>query len=132
MENVWHYLRANKLSLLVWDGYEAIVAACKDAWHFLISDPDRIRSIGTRVGVPSRLRASGIGLFCRFKSGARNHFDLLLNGWRSFIGEQAERVAAVATDVTLSSTYPFGEDRGSGRLRGAGLRVHFVARLCTA
>ena len=49
MENVWHYLRANKLSLLVWNGYEAIVAACKDAWQFLISDPDRIRSIGTRV-----------------------------------------------------------------------------------
>lgn len=49
MENVWYYLRANKLSLLVWGGYDAIVAACKDAWHFLISDPDRIRSIGTRA-----------------------------------------------------------------------------------
>ena len=49
MENVWHYLRANKLSLLVWDGYDAIVAACKDAWDFLIGDPDRIKSIGTRA-----------------------------------------------------------------------------------
>ena len=49
MENVWHYLRANKLSLLVWRNYEAIVAACKDAWNFLISDPNRIRSIGTRA-----------------------------------------------------------------------------------
>jgi transposase len=49
MENVWHYLRANKLSLLVWDSYDAIVSACKDAWDFLISDPDRIRSIGTRA-----------------------------------------------------------------------------------
>lgn len=49
MENVWHYLRANKLSLLVWDSYEAIVTACKDAWQFLIRDPDRIRSIGTRA-----------------------------------------------------------------------------------
>ena len=39
MENVWHYLRSNKLSLLVWDSYEAIVAACKAAWDFLISDP---------------------------------------------------------------------------------------------
>jgi hypothetical protein len=48
-ENVWHYLRANKLSLLVWDSYEAIVTACKDAWDFLINDPDRIRSIGTRA-----------------------------------------------------------------------------------
>jgi len=49
MENVWHYLRANKLSRLVWDSYEAIVAACKKAWDFLINDPDRIRSIGTRA-----------------------------------------------------------------------------------
>ncbi len=49
MENVWHYLRANKLSLLVWDSYEAIVTACKNAWDFLINDPDRIRSIGTRA-----------------------------------------------------------------------------------
>ena len=49
MENVWHYLRANKLSLLVWDSYEAIVAACKNAWDFLINDPDRIASIGTRA-----------------------------------------------------------------------------------
>lgn len=49
MENVWHYLRANKLSLLVWDSYEAIVTACKNAWDFLINDPDRIASIGTRA-----------------------------------------------------------------------------------
>ena len=48
MENVWHYLRANKLSMLVWDSYEAIVAACKAAWDFLIGDPDRIRSVGSR------------------------------------------------------------------------------------
>jgi hypothetical protein len=48
MENVWHYLRANKLSMLVWDSYDAIVAACKAAWDFLISDPDRIRTVGSR------------------------------------------------------------------------------------
>jgi putative transposase len=48
MENVWDYLRANKLSRLVWDSYEAIVAACKDAWDFLINDPQRIQSIGAR------------------------------------------------------------------------------------
>jgi hypothetical protein len=34
---------------LVWDSYEAIVAACKNAWDFLINDPDRIASIGTRA-----------------------------------------------------------------------------------
>lgn len=48
MENVWEFLRANKLCALVWDSYEAIIDACKDAWAFLISDPDRIRSIGAR------------------------------------------------------------------------------------
>jgi transposase len=48
MENVWEYLRANKLSRLVWDSYPAIVDACKEAGDFLISNPDRIRSVGTR------------------------------------------------------------------------------------
>ncbi|MGH7043237.1 MAG: transposase [Acetobacteraceae bacterium] len=48
MENVWEYLRANKLCSLVWDSFEAIVQACKSAREFLIADPDRIRSIGTR------------------------------------------------------------------------------------
>jgi transposase len=49
MENVWAYLRANKLCALVWDSYDAIVQACKEAWIFLVNDPDRIRSIGTRA-----------------------------------------------------------------------------------
>lgn len=48
MENVWEYLRANKLSARVWDGYDAILEACKEAWNWLITDPQRIRSIGTR------------------------------------------------------------------------------------
>ena len=42
------YLRQNKLCAQVWDTYDNIVEACKQAWHFLINDPDRIRSIGTR------------------------------------------------------------------------------------
>ncbi len=48
MENVWDYLRATKLSGCVWDGYEAIVEACAEAWNWLVNDPDRIRTIGTR------------------------------------------------------------------------------------
>lgn len=48
MENVWDYLRGNKLSHLVWDTYDAIVQACAEAWRFLIDDPDRIRSIAHR------------------------------------------------------------------------------------
>ena len=31
MENVWEYLRANKLCALVWDTYEAIINACRPA-----------------------------------------------------------------------------------------------------
>jgi len=46
--NVWEFLRGNKLSALVWDNYDAIVDACVGAWHFLIGDPERIRSIGSR------------------------------------------------------------------------------------
>jgi hypothetical protein len=48
VENVWEYLRANKLCGLVWDTYDQIVEACRSAWDFLINDPDRIRSIGIR------------------------------------------------------------------------------------
>lgn len=48
MENVWGYLRGNKLSAGVWDSYEEIVAACAEAWNWFMADPDRIRSIGTR------------------------------------------------------------------------------------
>ena len=48
MENVWDYLRQNKLCALVWDKYEDILDACQRAWRFLIDDPDRIRSIGAR------------------------------------------------------------------------------------
>ena len=49
MENVWDYLRGNKLSNLVWDSYDAIVEACKQAWLFLANDPARIVSIGSRT-----------------------------------------------------------------------------------
>jgi putative transposase len=48
MENAWDYLRGNKLSMKVWDTYEAIVTACRDAWHFLIGDPKRIKSLAHR------------------------------------------------------------------------------------
>jgi transposase len=48
MENIWDYLRGNKLSRRVWDSYEAILAACKDAWLFLVNDLQRIDSISYR------------------------------------------------------------------------------------
>ena len=48
MENVWAYLRANKLCNLVWKTYDDIVNACADAWHFFVKDLERIQSIGQR------------------------------------------------------------------------------------
>ena len=48
MENVWEYLRANKLSIRVWDSYDAILEACREAWTFLMNDPCRVASITRR------------------------------------------------------------------------------------
>lgn len=49
MENVWDYLRGNKLSARVWDGHNDILDACEQAWNFIANDPQRIASIGTRT-----------------------------------------------------------------------------------
>lgn len=48
MENVWDYLRQNKLCSLVWDTYEAIIDACENAWNWFVNDKQAIKSIGTR------------------------------------------------------------------------------------
>jgi hypothetical protein len=48
MENVWQYLRANKLSGCLWDSYNEICVACADAWNWFVEDADRIRTIGHR------------------------------------------------------------------------------------
>jgi transposase len=48
MENVWDYLRGNNLSHTLWDTYDDIVHACDKAWHFLIDDHNKIRSIAHR------------------------------------------------------------------------------------
>ena len=58
VENVWEYLRGNKLSALVWDSYEAIVTACKNAWDFLVDDPVRIRSLSAKARVWASVNAS--------------------------------------------------------------------------
>ena len=42
------YLRGNKLSAGAWDSYEEIVDVCAEAWNWLMEDPHRMRSIGTR------------------------------------------------------------------------------------
>jgi transposase len=48
MEKIWDYLRQNKLCATVWHSYDEIIEACKTAWNWLIDDPERIRSIGSR------------------------------------------------------------------------------------
>jgi transposase len=49
VEQAWAYLRANFLSHRVWDGYEAIVDACCDAWNKLMNTPERFASITRRA-----------------------------------------------------------------------------------
>ena len=72
MENIWDYLRANKLSHVVWDSHDAIIAACKKVWQFLVNDPKRIQSIGNREWTCVRARAVGIRLVPEaFRRGAR-------------------------------------------------------------
>jgi hypothetical protein len=48
MENVWSYLRANKLCNLVWNTYDNTVKVRAAAWHCITQDPERIQSIGKR------------------------------------------------------------------------------------
>jgi DDE superfamily endonuclease len=48
VENIWEYLRKNKLSLRLLDNYEAIVEACCDAWNAVANTPTLITSIASR------------------------------------------------------------------------------------
>ena len=48
VENLWAYLRGNKLSNRIFDTYDAILDACCDAWNWLMQQPNRISAIATR------------------------------------------------------------------------------------
>jgi hypothetical protein len=48
VENVWEYLRANKLAITVFDGYHDIVDKCCEAWCFFADDPATVVSITSR------------------------------------------------------------------------------------
>lgn len=48
VENVWQYLRQNRLSNRIFEGYHAIIDAACDAWQKLLAQPNTIKSIGTR------------------------------------------------------------------------------------
>ncbi len=47
VENIWAYLRANRLAITVFDTYDDIVDRCCDAWNAFANDPKRVRSIAT-------------------------------------------------------------------------------------
>jgi len=48
VENIWEYLRGNKLSNNVFDDYDEIVDAACEAWRFFADDPAAIASITSR------------------------------------------------------------------------------------
>ena len=48
VENVWAYLRANKLAISVFESYDNIVDACCNAWNFFANDHKAIASITSR------------------------------------------------------------------------------------
>lgn len=47
-ENVWEYLRKNKLANRLYETYEDIVDACCDAWNSLMAAPERLATITRR------------------------------------------------------------------------------------
>jgi hypothetical protein len=49
VENVWAFLRSNKLSNRVFRDYDDILNACTDAWNWLLAQPERITTIASRT-----------------------------------------------------------------------------------
>ena len=48
VENVWQYLRQNRLANRIFGGDDAIVDVCCDAWNALLAVPERVASITSR------------------------------------------------------------------------------------
>ena len=48
IENVWAYLRANKLAISIFDSYDHIVEKCCDAWNFFAEDKETVQNITSR------------------------------------------------------------------------------------
>ena len=49
VENVWEYLRGNKLATTVFESYADIVDKSCAAWRFFADDPERVASITFRT-----------------------------------------------------------------------------------
>lgn len=48
VENVWNYLRSNKLAITVFDAYDDIVDKCCEAWNFFAKDLASVTSVTSR------------------------------------------------------------------------------------
>ncbi len=48
VENIWAYLRGNKLANTVYETYDEIVDKACEAWMFFANDKNRVASIATR------------------------------------------------------------------------------------
>jgi hypothetical protein len=56
-ENVWQFMRENRLSNRIFKFFEAVLDHCCDAWNKLIDQPWRIMSIGNAgLGLPVLIR----------------------------------------------------------------------------
>lgn len=55
VENIWAFIRSNFLSHRVFENYQEVVEACRDAWNALIQLPQIITSIGTRSWADVRI-----------------------------------------------------------------------------
>jgi hypothetical protein len=49
VENVWEYLRGNKLAITVFERYDDIVDKSCAAWRFFADDHERVASITSRT-----------------------------------------------------------------------------------
>ena len=56
MENVWEYLRKNKLAIPVYHDYGHIVDKSCEAWNFFADDKAAIASIIRQLGTGQALR----------------------------------------------------------------------------
>lgn len=48
VENIWAYLRQNKLAITVFDSYDDILDKCCQAWNFFAEDKTAVKSITAR------------------------------------------------------------------------------------
>lgn len=48
VENVWEYLRKNKLAITVFDAYADILDKCCQAWNFFANDKSNVASVTAR------------------------------------------------------------------------------------